>query len=102
MVLARMSCVSSASKKNHVFKNVMKSLKKVRFEMCFDNSNELFGTEFIWNNILVKGISILIQNYKITTLSVVLLNFTKNVLRAFPLTLHMSFGIHTSQCMLFS
>jgi hypothetical protein len=41
MVLTRMSSVSFASK-NNVFKNVLKSLKKVRFEMCFDNYKESF------------------------------------------------------------
>jgi hypothetical protein len=40
---------------------VSKSLKKVRLEIWFDGENESFNAEFMWNNNLVKGMSISIQ-----------------------------------------
>jgi hypothetical protein len=48
-----------------MFKNVSKSLKRVRTDKWFDGNNESFKAEVIQNNILVEGMLISIQNYKI-------------------------------------
>ena len=37
-----------------VFKNVSKSLMKVRHNMWFEDENESFNVEFIWNNNVIK------------------------------------------------
>jgi hypothetical protein len=33
-----------------VFKDVSKSLKKVRLKIWFGDDNELFSAEFVWDN----------------------------------------------------
>jgi hypothetical protein len=45
-----------------------KSLKSVGLEMWCDEKNRSFYEEFIWNNTLLKGMSISVQNYKIMPL----------------------------------
>jgi hypothetical protein len=52
-------------KKNFLFTNVSKSLKKGRLQTYFDGQYESFNTEFIAHNILVKGISMLVQKYEV-------------------------------------
>jgi hypothetical protein len=39
--------------------------------MNFDGENESFIAEFIWNNILIKCLSVSVENYKITRVVVV-------------------------------
>ena len=49
----------------HMLKNVSKSLNKVRFQMWMDGENKSLNAEWLWNNILVKLMSISIEKYKI-------------------------------------
>lgn len=49
----------------HTLKNVSKSLKEVRFKMWFVGENKSLNAEFMWNNFLVKSVSISIENCKI-------------------------------------
>ena len=48
-----------------VFKNVSKSLMKVRHNMWLEDENESFNVEFIWNNNVIKWLSVSVENYKI-------------------------------------
>lgn len=43
----------------------VKITKKVRLHMWFVGENESFNAQFIWKNIIVRGMPISIQNYKI-------------------------------------
>lgn len=52
-----------------LFKNVSKSLWKIRCKMWFDGENESYDVELIQNNILVKGLLISVQNYKVISFS---------------------------------
>jgi hypothetical protein len=44
---------------------VAKSPKQIRLEMWFNGENELFEVQFIWDNVLVKVMTISVQNCKI-------------------------------------
>ena len=67
LVQARMSSstTSCALKKNLV----SKSLNKVRLQMRFDGEIKQFSASFICSNILSKGMSISVQNYKVISFS---------------------------------
>jgi hypothetical protein len=51
--------------KNLMFKDVLKSQKIVKFKMWVNGKNELFTAQFKWNNIPVKGMLSVMQNYNI-------------------------------------
>jgi len=59
------STTSCALKK----KIVSKSLNKLRLEMPFDGEIKQFSASFIRNNILSKGMSVSVQNYKVISFS---------------------------------
>ena len=63
-----------------VFKNVSRSLEKVKSDMWFDDENELLNADFVWNNTLEEEMSVSIHNYKINKLHLFIYFFFKNML----------------------
>lgn len=71
------SATNCACKRDHVFKNLSESQKKVRLDMWFDGENYLFNAECITNNILANVMLILVHNQKVTFLGIPFLRHTQ-------------------------